>query len=321
MRKLLVLVLCLGFLVSLYAFQIVLEVGTPFQKGHVLAQAAERFKQLIEERTNGRVLVRLRIAEASEEEVNTQCAKGIIDIQFTGGRPVEVFAPQYFFVNAPFVIKDYEHFLRVWNGPLGAKAKELILKNGNMICLATVYRGYRQFTSNKEIKSVDDFAGVKLRLPVVPTWVKIWEAVGVQAVPVPLPELYDALKTGRAEASEGDLTQIYSFKLYEVQSYLTITNHQCGVGWITMNKTTFDCLSKDLQDLIVKTINEVAEWATQQIRNNEANILKELEAKGMKIVRLDEATLSAIRAKASPAVEELFKTEWPVTTCAEVLAQ
>jgi len=316
-----ILVLALLFSVAISAAQITLKAATPFQKGHVLADAMELFKEKIEAQTNGSIVVELIIGTLSEEDANTQCSQGIVDMQFTGGRPVEVFAPQYFFVNAPFVIKDYEHFLRVWNGPLGEKAKTLIAQQGNMICLGTVYRGYRQFTSNKPINSPDDLKDIKLRLPVVPTWVKIWEAVGAKPVTVPLTELYQALKEGRAEASEGDLTQISSFKLYEVQSYLTLTNHLCGVGWVTMNKTTFDKLSKENQQLVQSIISEVCSWATEKIKDNESGIIAELERNGMKIITPAASVLQAIRDMAKPAVEELFKTTWPVTTWAEVLAQ
>ncbi len=140
-------------------------------------------------------------------------------------------------------------------------------------------------------------------------------------MPVPLTELYQALKEGRAEASEGDVTQISSFKLYEVQTYLIITNHQCGVGWITMNKTAYERLTPEERQLVHKIMDEVCTWATEKLRASEGDIIKFLQDKGMKVIKLDEAALKAIRELAAPAVEELFKTTWPVTTWAEVLAQ
>lgn len=320
MRKFLVLSLAL-IVTALFGFQIVLKATTPFQEGHILAETMKRFKEKIEAATNGTIVVELQIGAVSEEEANNLCAKGLVDLQFTGGRPVEVFAPEYFFVNAPFVIKDYEHFLRVWNGPIGEKAKATIEEKGNMICLGTVYRGYRQMTANKPIRGPEDIKDLKLRLPVVPTWIKIWEAIGAKAVPVPLPELYQALKEGRAEASEGDVTQISSFKLYEVQSYLIITNHQCGVGWIMMNKTAYGRLTPEERQLVHRIMDEVCTWATEKLKASEGDIIKFLQEKGMKVIQLDEAALKAIRELAAPAVEELFKTTWPVTTWAEVLRQ
>ena len=164
----------------------VLKVATPFKPGHILADAGEKFKAIVEAESKGKIQVQLIVAQASEEDVNIQCSQGAVDIQINGGRPLEVFSPQYFFFNAPYVIKDYEHFQRVWNGPLGGKAKALIEKNGNMVAMSTAFRGLRQTTSNAPILGPDDLVGLKLRLPVVPTWIAVWKELGAEPVPVTL---------------------------------------------------------------------------------------------------------------------------------------
>ena len=295
-----------------------IRVASPFKTPHILVDAAEKFKSLIEEETKGRISVLVLAGSASEEDVNTQCSQGAVDIQLTGGRPVEVFAPQYFFFNAPYVIKDYEHFLRVWSGPLGQKAKDQVLAKGNMASLGTVYRGLRQTTSNKPITGPNDLAGLKLRLPVVETWIAVWKSLSTEPVPVPLPQLYASLKSGTAEASEGDLTQIVSFKLAEVQSQLSLTNHLVAIGWVTANKGFYGELSSGDQKRVAKAMEQACAWATDKMKSSEAELLKQLEGSGMKITKPDAA---AIRDKAKAAVEGLFKTAWPVTTWAEVLAQ
>ncbi len=313
-----VLLFAFGSLSAAAADQTVLKVATPFKPGHILADAGEKFKAIVETDSKGRIAVQLIVAQASEEDVNIQCSKGTVDIQLTGGRPLEVFSPQYFFFNAPYVIKDYEHFVRVWNGPLGQKAKDQIVKNGSMVSMGTVFRGLRQTTSNSPLLRPDDLVGLKLRLPVVPTWIAVWKELGTEPVPITLPDLYQALKDGRAEASEGDLPQIVSFKLHEVQSDLSITNHLVAVGWVMMNKTASDKLSPADRKLVMDSMAKACEWATAKTKTNENNLLAQLKAAGMTISTPDAA---AIRAKAKPAVEQLFKTAWPVTTWQEVLAQ
>ncbi len=300
------------------AARVVLRVASPFKPGHILVDAAEKFKSLIEEETKGKITVLLIAGSASEEDVNTQCSQGVVDIQLTGGRPLEVFSPKYFFFNAPYVIKDYEHFVRVWKGPLGKKAKEQVLTNGNMIDMGTVFRGLRQTTSNKPLAGPEDIVGLKLRLPVVETWIAVWKSLGAEAVPVPLPELYQALKTGRAEASEGDLPQIVSFKLAEVQSHLSITNHLVAIGWVMMNADSYKRLSGSDQSKVKTAMTKACEWATQKTKTGEGELLKQLQSQGMTVGSPDAA---AIREKAKPAIVELFKTAWPVTTWEEVLAQ
>jgi len=77
-------------------------------------------------------------------------------------------------------------------------------------------------------------------------------------------------------------------------------------------------LSKGDQSLILKAAKDATDWANEKIRKGETNIIIDLQRKGMQVVIPD---ADAFRGKGEPAVEELFKTEWPVTTWKEVLAQ
>ncbi len=190
------------------------------------------FKNIIEKEKRGRIKFELSIAKDTEEQANERCSKGEVDMQFTGGRAIEVFAPQYFFINAPFVLKDYEHFFRIMKGPIGEKAKSEVLKNGNMYTLGYLYRGYRQMTSNKPILGLKDLEGLKLRLSVVPTWIKVWETLGVKAIPVPF----------------------------------------VSFGWVHMYKPTFDKLSKADQELFIKTAEKVCNTATMRLLASENDI-------------------------------------------------
>ncbi len=294
-----------------------IRIGSPFKEGHILVDAAAKFKEIIEQETGGRIKVTLQVGTESEEVINDKNSKGEIEMQSNGHRALEIYAPKYFFFNAPYVMKDLEHFMRVWNGKLGEKAREEVEKNGNVKYLGIVYRGLRQTTANKPLVTPDDVKGLKLRLPTVKTWIAVWKEIGADPVPIPLTELYASLKDGRAEASEGDLSQISSFKLQEVQSHLIITNHLVQTGGMMINKAFFDKLSKADQKLIVEASKKACDWATDKLKKSESSIMDTLK-QSMKVVI---PNAEAFRAKGKPAVEQLFKTEWPVTTWAEVLAQ
>jgi TRAP-type C4-dicarboxylate transport system substrate-binding protein len=295
-----------------------ISLSTAFKQGHILADFSLKFKEIVEQKSRGLIQVNVDAGTKTEEEVNILCSQGVVDMQATGGYPLQVFAPQYFFFNGPYVIKDYEHFLRVWNGSLGWEAKELIYNNGNMLSIGTVYRGLRQMTSNKPIDGPDSLVGLRLRLPSVPVWTTVWQALETSPVTVPLTGLYQALADGTAEASEGDLAQISSFKLYEVQSHLSITNHLVAIGWITFNKDAFQRFNLLEQVLILYATKVASDWATAKTRADESVLMQQLIDNGMNVVTPD---ADAIREKAKPAVEALFQTEWPVTTWEEVLAE
>jgi tripartite ATP-independent transporter DctP family solute receptor len=303
---------------AMSADKITIRIGSPFKAGHILCDAAEKFKELVEKGSGGAMEVQTQFGTASEEDINDWCSQGKIEMQSNGHRAIEIFAPQYFFFNAPYVMKDLDHFMRVWEGSLGKNAREQMVKNGNVMYLGIVYRGLRQTTSKKPLYTPADVSGMKLRLPTVKTWIAVWKEMGAEPIPIPLPELYKSLKEGRADASEGDLTQISSFKLDEVQSHLTITNHLVQTGGVSINKSFFDKLAKGNQDLILKACKEATNWADEKLKSGETKLLVDLQRKGMQVVIPD---ADAFREKGKPAVEALFQKEWPVTTWKEVLAQ
>ena len=307
--------LCMGTSGAISAEKTI-RIGSPF-KGGIVVEAAEKFKELAEKGSGGRIDVQVDAGTKTEIDINKMNRNGEIEMQSNGTAFLEYFAPPYYFFTGPYVMKDFDHYMRAWNGKLGRQALAQLEKN-DLKYLGTIYRGLRQTTAKKPLYTPADAYNLKLRLPPIPSWMAVWKAIGTDPVGVPLPELFNSLKTGKAEASEGDLPQIQSFKLDQVQSHLIITNHLVQTAGILIHKPFFDKLSKADQDLIVKSGKESEEWANNKIKTGEAAILVELQRKGMQVIIPD---ANSFREKAKPAVDELFKTQWSVTTWAEVLAQ
>lgn len=294
-----------------------IRIGSPFKSGTIVVDAAEKFKDIVEKGSGGRIEVKIAAGVNAEIEINKMNRAGELEMQANGTNFLELYAPPYYFFTNPYVMKDFDHYMRAWNGKLGEEARAQLEKN-DLKYLATLYRGLRQMTTNKPVYTPVDVYKMKLRLPPIPSWMAIWKAMGADPVGVPLPELYSSLKTGKAEASEGDLPQISGFKLNEVQSHLIITSHLVQTAGILIHKPFFDKLSKTDQDLIVKAGREAEEWANNKIKTEEGAILVDLQRKGLQVVIPD---ADSFRTMAKPAVDELFKTQWSVTTWAEVLAQ
>jgi len=293
-----------------------IRITCPF-KGGIVLEAAEKFMELVEKGSGGRFEFKIDAGTKAELDITNMNRKGEIEMQSNGTAFLEYQAPPYYFFTNPYVMKDFDHYMRVWNGKLGQQARAMLEKN-DLKHLATIYRGLRQTTAKKPLYTPADAYMLKLRLPPVPSWMAVWKAIGADPVGVPLPELYNSLKTGKAEASEGDLPQIQSFKLDQVQSHLIITNHLVQTAGILIYKPFFDKLPKADQDLIVKAGKEAEEWANNKIKTGELAILIDLQRKGMQVIIPD---ANSFREKAKPAVDELFKTKFTVTTWAEVLAQ
>jgi TRAP-type transport system periplasmic protein len=297
--------------------KVTIRIGSPFKSGTIVVDAAEKFKEVVQKGSGGRLEVKIDAGAKAEIDINKMNKAGELEMQANGTNFLELYAPPYYFFTAPYVMKDFDHYTRCWNGKLGQQARAELEKN-ELKYLATIYRGLRQMTTKKPVYTPADVYNLKLRLPPIPTWMAVWKAMGTDPVGVPLPDLYASLKTGKAESSEGDLPQIAGFKLYEVQSHLIITNHLVQTAGILINKPFFDKLSKADQDLIVKAGKEAEEWANNKIKIDEPATLVDLQRQGMQVVI---PNADSFRAKAKSTVDELFKTQWSVTTWAEVLAQ
>lgn len=294
---------------------------TPFAQGHILADVATQFKIELE-KTAPQFRVDVTAGVLNEQSIDPamqscQQEGRAGDMMLTGAQPIQDYAPAYFFFNGPYVIRDYAHLLRVWHGPIGQAMTAQLERTGQLITFEPTYRGFRQFTANKPIQQPVAAQDLRLRLPPTPDWIAVWSSLGAKPVQVPLPGIYAALKTGAAEASEGDLTQILSLRLYEVQTHLTLTNHIAAFGMPMANACFWRSLSPDQQEAVRAAMLKATRWGTAQIQANETAMLDELRRKGMQVVKPDEA---ALRQAVAPAINQLFATQWTVTTWQDVLS-
>lgn len=303
--------------------EINLRVVTPFATGHILADTAGKFREELA-KTAPHIKVEVKTGVLNEQSIDPafqKCDAGerVGEVMLTGGQPLQDYAPRYFFFNGPYVIRDFAHLQKVWRGKIGQAMLRELEAQGNVVVFDPVYRGFRQFTAGKAINVPADFQQVKLRLPPTPDWIAVWQSLGVTPVQVPLPGIYEALGSGMAEASEGDLTQIKSLKLNEVQNHLILTNHLVGFGMTMANACFFKKeLSHGDQAKVRAALGKAIVWGSHTSSEREAGVLADLQAGGMAIIKPNAA---AIRAAAEPAINALFEKNWTVTTWKAVLAQ
>jgi len=296
----------------------IIRIGTTYEPGSIEVRVAEKFKELIQ-KADKDIEVQLFVGGAvgSEEEVTESVKVGAMEAQVGGGVPIKMYALPYQFMDSPYCIKDWEHYKRVFNSPVGKKMQSLIEQKGNATHLGIYYRGMRQLMhAKKPIYKPDDMKGVKFRIPMIPTWVSIWKETGALPVPVPFSEVFMALQTGVADACEMDLPSFFGHRLYEVQKYLMITNHMTQTGRFTMNIKFLGGLPKAKADLVRKLATEACQHGVDYMMKNEEKFVQDLVSKGMILVRPD---VDAFRTKVKPAIDSLFKTTWNVATWDEVL--
>ena len=297
-----------------------IKIASAYDEESIVVKVARKFKEIIERKTEGAVKVNVLPGGSvgNSEAINEAVTLQAIQMAATDAMLIYMYTPEYFFCEAPYIMKDSDHYFRFWNSTLGDKMRQKVLDKGKIQIFKPFYRGSRIFMSKKvPIRSPEDFKGLKLRIPVIDTWVTLFKQLGAEPVPIPLNDLYMSLSTGVVSATEGPADQLWSFALYEVQEYLSLTNHLPTMGLLTINQDFLKKQNENTQKVIWSATQEAAEWGSDLSKKRETELIdKMVKEKGMKLVTPVDKSVFA--AKIRDKIDELFKTKWNVTTYADL---
>jgi TRAP-type transport system periplasmic protein len=285
------------------------NMASSFGPGAPVHFGLEKFKELVEKRSNGEmeVFIHLLGTMGGERDIFEALSQGAVETAAMGSGDIAIFHPQYLCYEVPYVIRDVDHFWKFWNGPVGKEINDVILTKNNVMVGGIVYRGARQLTANKPIRTPDDVKGIKLRLPEVKPWVEIWKSLGARPTVVPFQEVYMALKTGVAEAQENPAESIHSLKFYENQKFLMMTEHVHSTAKYEISKKWFDTLKPAQQQVILTSMKEAAEYANKLAMEADIKFIDDLQKKGMtKVVPDKAAFIKAVQ----PTLQRLAKEMW-----------
>ena len=194
--------------------------------------------------------------------------------------------------NFPFLYRDQYHLYKVFNSALGKeKIHNYLLEKHGLRVVGMLYAGARNLTTGEQypVKSPRDMAGVRLRTPDDPTWIKSWGFIGARVTTFPWGELYMALKYGIVDAQENPLPSIRAMKFYEVQKNIILTEHVYTYEVILMNEQKFQSLGKDLQKILIDSINEARLWSLAKIDEATRVDAKYFKDQGLNVVPINKA--------------------------------
>lgn len=238
--------------------KIVLQIGhlNP-QKPFEVATAAmtEVFKNMVEKGTNNAISVEIYPAGTlgNERETMEQVQTGVIQSYITTGGGMAVFYPLMSILDIPFSMPSYNVAYKVYDGPFGKMlADDILKKTGLRVLGFGESGGFFQITNSKRpIRTPADMKGLKFRTMTIPMHMEIMKAFGASPTPVAWAEVYTALQTGVVDGQQNPVPIIEMGKLYEVQKYMTITNHiYTPYVWV-INNDWFTKLPKEYQEVIV----------------------------------------------------------------------
>jgi tripartite ATP-independent transporter DctP family solute receptor len=201
--------------------------------------------------------------------------------------------------DTPFLFNNAREADAVLDGPVGQKVMDR-LQAGGLVGLVYWENGFRNLTNSKRaVQKLEDLDGIKLRVMQNNVYLESFKTLGANAVPMPFSELFGALETKTVDGQENPYNTILSSKFFEVQKYLSITNHVYSPWIVTVSKKWWDQLSKDEQNVLMDAARASRDFERKDTREEAGRALAELKAKGMQINELPASESARMRSKLS----------------------
>ncbi|SDJ92409.1 TRAP transporter substrate-binding protein [Natronincola ferrireducens] len=253
--------------------------------------SAVKFKELVEERTGGKVEIEVHpnATLGDERTLLEGMQMGTVDMGIITNGPIANFVPQVAVFELPFLFSSHEEVYGVLDGDIG---KEILKKmeDVNLKGLAFAERGFRNLTNSKKpVATPDDMKGLRIRVMENPVYIDTFQALGANTVPMAWTETLTALQQGTIDGQENPVVVIHSFKLDETQKHLSLSRHTYSPATIMMSLNAFNKLPADIQEIIERSAQEAAEHARAINIESEEILLKELQERGMEITEVDTA--------------------------------
>lgn len=232
--------------------------GTPQS---IKGQAADKFKELLESKSNGQFIVEVYPSSQlyTDNDAIEQIQYNNIQMIDPSMTKLVSFHPAFQIVDMPFLFKDEDAWVRFVDGEAMKKLYQT-LEQYNMKVMTTWLGGFKQFTANKPLRKPEDFAGLKFRTQSGMLLEEQFKALNTAAVPLPFAEVYVALQQGVVDGQENTLNNIDTQKYYEVQKYLTISNHG-RLDWpVIVNKQFWESLTPEQQQVFKEALDEATEF-------------------------------------------------------------
>ena len=299
-----------------FAQDMTLKLGHPANEDNIWHKASEKFAEEVAALTDGRIAVEVFPNETlgKEMDVINGMQLGTADMTITG-ESLQNWAPMAALLAIPYGYTSLEDMDAVAGGELGDQIEEQIIANVGIRPIAYFARGPRNLTSNRPIASVEDLDGLKMRVPNVPLFLNVWQALGANPTPMAFSEVFTSLQNGTIDAQENPLALIKSANFNEVQDYVNKTQHVRSWIYLTISEMAWNQMSEEDQQAVMEAASRAQEWEREQFLADEAELQTQLEELGVEFVEVDnaafaaaakEAVLNSVAEEIRPQVEQLF---------------
>jgi C4-dicarboxylate-binding protein DctP len=271
-------------------------------------KAAEKFKELAEKYTGGKVKV--------EVYPNSTLYKDKEELEALQLGAVQMLAPsnskfgpigvrEFEVFDLPYILPDLATLRKVTDGPLGAKLLKLLEPKG-MTGLAYWDNGFKHMTANKKLIAPSDYKGLKFRIQSSKVLEAQFRELGAIPQVMAFSEVYQALQTGVVDGQENTWSNIYTQKMHEVQKYATVTNHGYIGYVVVVNKKFWEGLPPDIREACAKAMKEATEYGNNQSAKENDDALADIKKTGKtEIITLNAEQDTAMRKAMMPVYKDV----------------
>jgi len=286
----------------------VIRLGHVGYPGSLLAIAADEYAKRVNEALKGKYEVKVFHSSqiGSDEDMLKGIKVGVLEM-FEPSTVMSTVDARFGVVEMPYLFKDRAHVKRVFED---AKVKSILLDPlpaKGLRVLGVWENGFRVITNNVQpIVKPADLKGIKLRVPSGVWRVKMFKAYGANPTPLAYGEVFAALQAGVMDGQENPFAQIYGGKFYEVQKYLSLSDHVYSPAYLIVSEKYWKALPKDAQQVLAKAAVDVGDFARSEGARLDKEILEKIQGK-LKVNEVDKEAF----VKASAPVYADFGKEVP----------
>ena len=269
---------------------------------------AEKFAEETERLSNGRIKIQVYANSTlgGDRELLESCKDGDIPFVVQNTAPQVTFMPDLAVFDVPCAFENLDECRQVLDDAEFSTLINSVYEKGGYRLLGVADQGFRIMSTNKPVRSIDDFKGQKIRTMENPFHLAFWKSIGANPTPMSFAEVYIGLQQHTIDAQENPYEVIVSNRLYEQQDYVVETNHLPHLITLIMNDEFFSNMPAEDQAVLREAAAIATGYARQASDDRIADRVKTIEDSGTEILKIDEQTHNDI-VKASEGVRDNIK--------------
>ncbi len=285
-----------------------IRVANQQAEDHPQTLALYKFKELVEAGSDGALKVEVypNMQLGSPEAYNDSLLQGAIEMALPGTVMAQSF-PRAATPEFPYLFRDWDHARKVLTGPEGDAIHEGMPEDVGVRSLGMMPLAFRVITSNRELSTVEDLEGLRLRVPNIPLYLDFARSLNANVISMSLSELFTALEQNVVDAQENPYSTITTSRFYEVQDYILETRHVFTAHGLYINENFFQSLTEEQRKLIEDAADEAIEYNFDVAIDAEVEAIEYLKEQGVKITVPDETFMNTLREQYKPYEEAFYE--------------